>query len=173
MRECKCVGNGLQYTPNGHLTVKAGRGIRVDEDGVSCDAGSMGVSKEEVNKILNERFAILYPNSGSADEPASVTINSRYVMSNPFPGHSVMCRAEVLYAGKWGNTGFGQAFIPPLGEFVRSYGVAANQLEDEIVIQTGRTYLLENSSIFGDPFDVIIQGGVSTLPCRVKVWRID
>src|SRR5690606_10026006 len=42
-----------------------------------------------INPADQTDFAIIYPNGGSAGSPANVTLNSRYVESNPFPGHSV------------------------------------------------------------------------------------
>ena len=53
-----------------------------------------------------DNFTIIYPNNGTEEEPANVANNSRYVMSNPFPGHKVNCIAEVLYDNKWGETGW-------------------------------------------------------------------
>jgi len=108
-------------------------------------------------------FTIVYPNGGTQASPANIGVNSRYVISNPFPGYHVMCQLEVLYGGVWGNPGF-QLSSPS------SYGAAANQLNGgSIVVQTGVTAIKVDSSSMGDPFGTT--GTVTSLPSRVKVWK--
>lgn len=109
-------------------------------------------------------FAIVYPNGGSEGAPANVAPNTRYVVPNPFPGHRVMCLAEVQSGGVWGATGWYYAST--------ARGVTANQYNDSaIVVQTGSQFLLgvasEAGGVHGNSAAV---GG--SLPCRVKVWKV-
>ena len=118
-------------------------------------------------KTLSDRFAIIYPNGGSEASPANITINQRYVMDNPFPGRYVACVPEVLFNGHWGVAGWESKSD---GTY---YGVAAGQFNDDIIfVQTAYNYVLGAGSRSGNGF-----GDVSslstTLPCRVKVWRVD
>lgn len=109
-------------------------------------------------------FTIIYPNGGTAAAPANVAVNSRYVSPNPFPGHHVICIAEVLYAGAWADSGW-------LWTSTGGQGVKSSWFSDSIVTQTGRAGLLNVPQDIGTPNP---SGTfVSTqLPCRVKVWKL-
>lgn len=108
-------------------------------------------------------FAYLYPNGGTEAAPANVTINSRYELANPFPGHEVIVVAEIQIGGKWGETGW---FYSSGG-----YGVKGAQLDlSTIVVQTGNVRVTYTSSATGDPFGQTNTAQTSA-PCRVKVWR--
>lgn len=109
-------------------------------------------------------FTIIYPNGGTAAAPANVAVNSRYVSPNPFPGHHVICIAEVLYAGAWADSGW-------LWTSTGGQGVKSSWFSDSIVTQTGRVGLLNVPQDIGTPNP---SGTfVSTqLPCRVKVWKL-
>jgi microcystin-dependent protein len=137
------------------LTNKADR----DLDNLSADGE---------NHFLENDFTIIYPNGGSEANPANITLNSRYVEANPFPGYRVNCVAEIFINNNWaapffdGNSGTGTA----------GYGTKASQLNDgDIVVQTGKTGVLGYSMYTGNAF-----GDSSSLPtsapCRVKVWKI-
>lgn len=110
-------------------------------------------------------FTIIYPNGGSAASPANVSVNSRYVEPNPFPGHHVVCQAEVYVGGKWGSTGF----LSSASE--ATYGAQATYFDGSIVVQTGFTGISASSFQTGDPRGAI--GNITTpTPCRVLVWKI-
>lgn len=109
-------------------------------------------------------FTIIYPNGGTAVAPANISINSRYVMANPFPGKHVVCIAEVLYDGNWGDAGW----MYSNGEGGR--GVRANMLGlSNIVVQTGRTHLLTGAMDSGSPH-IVGTPWNSPLQSRVKVF---
>ncbi|CAI2797118.1 MULTISPECIES: hypothetical protein [Pseudomonas fluorescens group] len=110
------------------------------------------------------QFSYLYPNGGSAASPASVTINQRYVNSNPFPGHPVICQAELLVNGVWGDAGWMFATASNI------QGTRASQYGDDIVVATGVSFLANISQSSGGGFPTSPQN--STYPCRVRVWRI-
>ena len=111
-------------------------------------------------------FTIIYPNGGSAGSPATVAINSRYVVSNPFPGFRVLCQPEVFVAGEWCAIEFSGYTA------TASSGVGAAQHADgSIVVQTGITSILiaAKVSFFTGAGRSLI---TAATPCRVKVWKV-
>lgn len=113
-------------------------------------------------------FTIIYPNGGSAASPANVTTNSRYVTTNPFPGHHVIVDVQIFDAtqGVWGNPSWsGFNGNDPIG----SRGVHCTQVADNIVVVTGGVYVL-GSSQDGNPFTPI--NVRTSAPCRVRVWKV-
>jgi microcystin-dependent protein len=123
------------------------------------------LSADGENHFLDNDFTIIYPNGGSEDSPANVTINSRYVESNPFPGYRVNCLAELLINSKWGGA----------GDFIYTndgQGSKALQLNDDtIVLQTGGAALTNQSVHTGNPFG-ITSAVTGPTPCRIKVWKV-
>lgn len=149
--------------------------------GQAVDTGNQDISQlmaaltalstklQEVQNELAEaqdNFTIIYPNDGSADSPANIAINSRYVDDNPFPGYYVHCEAQIYFEGKWGAAGW----VYSDG----GWGTAANQLlpDDKIVTQTGRQAVWNGiSNNDGSPFNH--SSNIKTaLPCRVLVYRM-
>ena len=118
------------------------------------------------------RFTIIYPNGGTADKPANITNNNRYVMDNPFPKHLVNCRAEVFL-----NNGWGAACWQFLDSQASARGSLANQLmtddwaTDKIVLQVGKVGVAGYSDNSGTPH--ALTANYTTAPARVLVWRID
>ncbi|MFY2060148.1 phage tail protein [Achromobacter xylosoxidans] len=114
-------------------------------------------------------FAMVYPNGGSAAAPANITVNSRYVVANPFPGYRVLCQLEIRANGKWGSPG-GGFIVNTTGQIMGCY---ASQYDDgDIVVQTAVTYLTSDSpAATGHPFQPNLSS-FTTAPARVKVWRI-
>lgn len=112
---------------------------------------------------LYDDFTIIYPNGGTAESPANITINSRYVMNNPFPGYHVDCVVEVMVDGMWGT--------PNLIYESGMQGTCVAMLDDnEIVVKTGSTYIMGMPATAGTPFPS--GGNLTSAPCRVKVWKI-
>lgn len=113
-------------------------------------------------------FTIIYPNGGTEASPAGVSENTRYVDSNPFPGFSVICQAEVREGQEWGATGWdGDS-----GSGAVSWGVMSAQLDDgNIVTQTAVTGVIAASNRAGSPLN-IPSAIVGPLLCRVKVWKL-
>jgi len=113
------------------------------------------------NYDIERDFTIIYPNGGTALNPANITKNSRYVETNPFPGYIVACIAEVQVGGQWGESGGPDGYS----------GTKAFFFDGSIVIQTGRDYVVAipaNQHL--NPFIAI--SDTQTAPCRVKVWKI-
>jgi hypothetical protein len=113
---------------------------------------------------------IIYPNGGTASSPANITKNSRYVESNPYPGHHVYCRVEVYYSSKWGDPrwiNFGDGTNTQY-----AYGAVASEFDGDIVVQTGKSHLMQNAAnLSGDPWGGI-SGNQDTLPARVIVFKL-
>lgn len=130
------------------------------------DEDQLGVVDAKVQSLdANTGFTIIYPNGGTQASPANVAINSRYVMTNPFPGYQVMCVAEIDIGLGWGDPGF-------VYQGSGGYGVRATQLgTSSIIVQTGSVALAAEGQYSGNPFGV---GGarVSPAPCCVKVWKL-
>lgn len=125
------------------------------------------LSADGEDHFLENDFTIIYPNGGTAEIPASVTKDTRYVETNPFPGYRVKCEAEVLINNQWGISGFLYDNVQNGG-----HGTKASQLDDgDIVIQTGKVAVVTNSNNGGAPFPDFMDSPTSA-PCRVKVWKI-
>lgn len=133
-------------------------------------ATSSGWVRLVSEEILHRRFAIIYPNGGTASNPAKVGVNKRYVMANPFGQNDVLCFAEIMYNSQWGRIEFSQSY-----EGRGGVGICVAQVGGSIIVQTGSFALTGSSAGTGNPFDLIgggVSGSVNTAPCRVKVFQI-
>lgn len=124
-----------------------------------------------VNELQNSKVVstIIYPNGGTAESPANVTINQRIVMDNPYEGYYVDCRAQVMYQDKWGYSGHYTDYTSASNcRFIE-----ANQLfpDDKVIIQTANYALIMVPNVSGSPID-FTTGRVTTAPCRVIVTRL-
>ena len=144
--------------------------------GTNSNTGNMDVSQvaqgvtdltSRVSTLETDSdFTVIYPNGGTKELPANISVNSRYVMDNPFPGYEVSCRAEVLYNGMWNDARYTS------GTSSTAYGVHASIINtDQIVVQTGVTALVAYSAASGNGFG-ITSNVTGTLPCRIKVWKV-
>ncbi|HCT08784.1 MAG TPA: phage tail protein [Pseudomonas sp.] len=134
------------------------------------DIGALAL---EVSNLANMAdFTVVYPGGGNKTTPGGVAVNSRYVVTNPFPGYHVFCTAQVLYNGEWANPEFGDHYSGIGGPDRYIHGVQANQIGNSIVVQTGTTGLVYPNAFSGAPFLVTATTIVSPLPCRVLVWRL-
>lgn len=129
-------------------------------------AGEAKLEDTTKSVVYEDGFAIIYPNGGTAANPANVDIYSRYIETNPFPGYRVACFAEIQYNGEWGKNN-----MICNGRY---YGTVANQLSDgSIVVQTGKDGTGMGSANDGNPMDIAYGTTITTsVPCRVKVWKI-
>lgn len=122
------------------------------------------------NYNLKSNFTIVYPNGGTKDNPANVTTNSYYYIENPFPGYYVNCIAEVKINNEWGITGDGKYNYAGSNY---SGCVRASQFNDDaIVVKTGSGTVFSPSSLAANPFPENGSKSYSSLPCRIKVWKI-
>lgn len=134
-------------------------------NGVAFDGtANINVADSTLDSLID--FTIIYPNGGSAGSPANVAINTRYVETNPFPGHRVLCQPEILVSGQWCGVDFSGYTS------TNSTGVGARQHNDgSIVVQTGVNSLLiaAKVSMFTGATRSLI---TAPTPCRVKVWKV-
>lgn len=121
------------------------------------------ISPAQVEDII--RSTIIYPNNGTAANPANVTINQRIVMTNPYPGYYVHCEAQLLAGGSWGEA--------PFTYLSGGYGTNAAQLlpSDNIIVQTGSLYVLSSGNASGTPLGATFSA-ITSAPCRVIVTRL-
>ncbi len=116
-------------------------------------------------------FAIIYPNGGSAESPATIATNTRYIMDNPFLGFHVIVQIDLLVGGVWsdpgwdGNTGTGGS----------TYGtIAAQSLpSDKLIVQTGTAAVATASNLLGGGHGITSTVPTTSAPCRVKVWKLN
>jgi len=168
-----------EYSSNIHYIIKAYDGVTPTSAGIDMTqyAGALnGKASRGLDDLTaagkdrflgDDNFCIIYPNNGTAANPANITYDSSYVMSNPFPGYAVDCVVEVLYNGEWGNPNF--VYYATSG----SMGAKASQISSgDIVIQTGNNNsFLYRSNVTGNPFQNNSLNA-SSAPARVKVWKI-
>ena len=124
---------------------------------------------------LNQKYDVgsdwcyIYPNNGTESNPANVTLSNRYVLDNPFPGYLVFCVAEILYDNNWGATEWLSTYM---NSGWQTYGTKANQFNSgSIVVQVGNNSVLTSGVFTGNSFGTL-PNNYSSLPCRVKVWKI-
>lgn len=97
--------------------------------------------------------------------PANITINTRYVLPNPFGNDTpVICWAEAFTNNRWSQTGF---IYAPSG-----CGTAASYVQGEgIVVQTGGLAVLTASNNAGSGHGT--PEAALSAPCRVFVHKLE
>ena len=129
------------------------------------------VDLTEIANDLNQKFdprsdfTIIYPNGGTAANPANITNNSRYVMDNPFSGYQVDAKVEIYYNNVWGEI---NNMVAPSNSTAQ--GIIVSSYNEQIVIQTAYTSLTGGYLSDGNPF--MINTHITSAPCRVKVWKV-
>ena len=106
----------------------------------------------------------------SAELPANITINTRYVLTNPFGVNvPVIGWAEVFYNNKWAQAGFVYNASADAG-----YGVCFDYVQGEgVIIQTGSAELLASiSSKTGSGHGKTVTTVVTSAPCRVFIQKL-
>ena len=118
---------------------------------VHADSQGNPLYVEELPKVKYENLIVQGENR-KVINLGTIYYNNRYVVENPFGNEKYMdcdVRAEILYNGKWGETGWdGNA-----GTAAAAYGTRAHSVIDGIVIQTGTSAVIVNdASLAGHPF---------------------
>ena len=105
----------------------------------------------------------------SAALPANITINTRYVLTNPFGANvPVICWVEIFANGVWSDPGY----IYDTGSS-KGTGVAANYVQGSgIVIQTGGMALMTTSSALSGGGHGATGLTVTSAPCRVFIQKL-
>ena len=124
--------------------------------------------------FYRNNFTIVYPNGGTKENPANITLSSRYIVENPFPGYYIHCEAEIFYSNKW-FTSVWEAHY----EAGRGYGhglICKQYNDDSIVLKTGDNYLsyYSSGSWAGNVYPSLqdFNAGIQTAPARIKVWKV-
>ena len=111
-------------------------------------------------------FTIIYPNGGTKENPANVTLNQVYVEDNPFPGYYVDCKVQIYSSEKdmW--------LEQPLWWSSGSYGVYAylESNTDKIYVSTGDIVLIYKFAHGGSGIN--LSSNITTAPCRVLVYKL-
>ena len=144
---------------------------RTQFEGVWTSWKQIATTEFVKNELDKFNFTMVYPNGGTAENPANISMNSRYVCANPFPGYYVDCEVEIFVNTNWGNSGIANGMKDGLWT---SYGVAAKQFNSaDIVVQTGSAGVTGGTSnIMMDEFGITVQNILTSAPCRVKVWKV-
>ena len=114
----------------------------------------------------------IYPNGGSEGNEANITINSYYLIDNPFPGKKVRCIAELFYNGKWGQMPNGTHTYVTGGGAGLYGGLNVGQVGDDIALKTALNQLLITAGIDANLWNTGVVT-VTTAPCRVVVECIE
>lgn len=178
---------GTAWVVEGHL-LRRSVGVIAPSDVPSSDIGPLYVSGQgmrEYNVGLGAYapapdlalldgalgFTMIYPNGGSAGSPANITVNTRYVTTNPYPGFRVFCQIELRLGGVWGSPG-GNLAVVGSGGGTEYFGCISTQYNDaDIVTQTANNYLISNNP-GGSCHPFPAPGVVTTAPARIKVWKL-
>lgn len=89
----------------------------------------------------------------------SIGANVRLEFANPFPDYFVECKIEVKHDRQWGNPEWFSSFYESSGDNL-AWGVRVNQMENTLVVQSGKYGIINSSSESGNPFN----SGSSSLP---------
>nr|WP_314711535.1 hypothetical protein [uncultured Comamonas sp.] len=108
-----------------------------------------------------------YPNSGTEASPANISINSRYVVANPFPGFKVGVEVQILYEGVWCVVRMG-------GSGAASYGAEVAQHSDgTLVLITGTQYMITASALhYFSGVRPASANVAASLPSRLSVHKL-
>lgn len=140
-------------------------------------AARMAVVEGKVSTLEQRKSTCLVNATGTgaphetvvAQLPANITVNTRYVLPNPFRNNTpVICWAEVFANGKWSRTGFVYANSS-------GYGADASYVQGEgIVVQTGGAGLLASAKDIGSGHGIPPSTVIGTsAPCRVFVRKLE
>lgn len=173
-------GNADTVRPNTMYGVWVIKAVGIVVDSGNTDLVNMltGIEQlqQQITALQNQisdsnNFAIIYPNGGTEEQPAEVSINSCYIEENPFPGYNVSCIAQISDGTRWASTGF----INEGGQI--GGGIIASQLlpDDKIYVMTGLAYLSTsngNTQFSGCPLAKFITADLAAAPCRVFVYKL-
>lgn len=130
----------------------------------SADAAQL--ASDLANLANQVDFTIIYPNGGSAASPANITVNSRYIEANPFPGYRVFCALEIYTNGVWRK-------VEVTGFASQAFGGFAGQHNDgSVEVCTAATALLAANLSHGHYTGTATGGNVTLAAARVLVWKV-
>lgn len=145
--------------------------VNISTDNINTKKINGEIIDEE--RYLENQFTIIYPNNGTAESPANITINSKYIFDNPFSDYQINCKAEIFLGGVW----FTQKFVAFYnGSDYYSSGFFCEPYKDKIVLITGSYYLTlsDNNDYIYRVYPSIHNLNISatTAPARIKIWKV-
>ncbi|HHH1341528.1 TPA: phage tail protein, partial [Yersinia enterocolitica] len=119
----------------------------------------------------HQKFVILYP-EGTEAAPATLGVNQRKTIANPFPGRRITAIVEIFLSGKWGATTwiFNGSNNTSSGALAHTIGPTGT--DESIIVQTANFTIYTVSTIEGNPFG-ITSGSAASAPFRVRVSTED
>lgn len=139
----------------------------VDAAQLASDLAALAASFQSLNDSVN---GLIYYANGSQASPASIINNTRYVLTNPFPGFAVIAQCQINTGGSWFDPGWASSYNDSTGVW-SAYGAKASQLSSgQIILQTGRTFVAGSGSISGGGGGE--QAAIATAQMRLLVWKI-
>jgi hypothetical protein len=130
--------------------------------------------------FLQRNCVYVYPNGGTAEQPAHIKTGQIYTMPNPFPGYLVQCQVEVCVGTEWSLLTTGQYYT---GSRYLSGGALCAQRDNDLVLVVGNCHVVDGGGDEGYYCHVFFYtftenkaypSGQSydSLPCRIRVWRV-
>lgn len=139
----------------------------VDAAQLASDLAALDAAFQSLASSIG--FTYVYP-GGTSGSPGAISVNTRLVVSNPFPGFAVMAVAEIRTSEAWFNPGFGTSYNASAG-ITNGFGVKASQLSSgEVIVQSGEGGVSARSTLTGG--GEASPGNLTTAPIRVRVWKI-
>ncbi|EOZ3196066.1 phage tail protein, partial [Yersinia enterocolitica] len=119
----------------------------------------------------HQKFVILYP-EGTEAAPATLGVNQRKTIANPFPGRRITAIVEIFVSGKWGATTwiFNGSNNTSSGALAHTIGPTGT--DESIIVQMANFTIYTVSTIEGNPFG-ITSGSAASAPFRVRVSTED
>ncbi len=127
------------------------------------------VTKQQLE--ARQKFVILYP-EGTEAAPATLGVNQRKTIANPFPGRRITAIVEILLYGNWGATTwiFNGSNNTSSGALAHTLGPTGKDVV--IIVQAAGGTIYMASIVDGNPF-AIASGSAASAPFRVRVSTED
>ncbi|WP_145543908.1 prophage tail fiber N-terminal domain-containing protein [Yersinia frederiksenii] len=126
-----------------------------------------------VTALESKKITYLYP-GGTEAAPASISANQRIIVANPFPNDDIACIAEVKWEGNWGTSRWWYNAASNDARGTNADVLTSASAVQSIIVQSGSgTPLHRTASYTGSPLTNTAAGDPSSVPFRVKVWRIN
>lgn len=143
----------------------------IDLQALVTQINAVSVVANNVDARVNK--VILYPNGGTEAAPATVALNSKYYMDNPFGSDIVFVRAELYLTAAQADSGkdgwYESGYWADSSSNTYSYRYTkATQQGDKIRLKTGANSIIANTASNGP----VTTDTSALFPCRIIVWRI-
>ncbi len=164
------------------MTTKAYNRMIGDEPwAAQLDANTASIASLEVNPSVTQGAVLIVPSNYTpvgdepdtvvtdANLPNTVSINNRYVLTNPF-GENCEVLAEVYTANLWTYSGYTYALGD--GGYGTMATMASNSSNPNLIVQTGGTTVVANSASTSGGGYGQGAGDKYSAPCRVWCYPV-